>query len=573
MDALKFSNLRQRGRSLLPDLIFLTVLGLWGWWFFAPLEQVVNVELFDESGYLGIALRLPPTQWPPEYGPLYRLWYWLWSWVQSDPLRLYYLVYRITAILVPVVMYWALRRAEVRRAIAFWVAVLVLVSQGHTVVWPRVSVFAMLVFLFTLGWLWPKIKDAPWWAVLLFSAWVLWWTAFVRPETALPAIGLAVLSVVVGAWQRFPQRSRLHLVLGVTALVPLLLWGMPYQPDRLSLAFRQHFVVVRERMGDPIPDPWFNTQAIKRYFSHTDTLWEMFRERPELIKEHVVFNLYHLKANGNQVMALPLPDWIKPFLQGWRRHVIALRILVLLPFLITLARLCCWKSNQKPTFPRPDMPMFKMALPLLVITAAVGMGAVVIYPHLHYLYPLWIALLGLEAVIVGREDEDASLSWIWANRAEIAVVVVLALAMWKDANVTSWIRMPKDPSQQVIRVAEFVRSLHLPEDRIIYTLGAEGQWEVYFGPQFVALDKVFRKQEAVSLSDFIQERDVGLVLLNQELTAHVCHHGEASMQTCAALMAHPEDWGFRRFVIRLPQNREWYLFIRQDLLPPGDTGP
>ena len=245
------------------DLFLMALLGLWGWHFFHPLEHIVNIELFDETGYLGGALRMPIWHYPPEYAPLYRLWYRALALLQPDPLKLYYLSYRWAAILSPIAIYWALRRAKVTPAMAFWAGALALVARGQSVVWPRVSIFWGLILALALGIVWPRIEKAPWWLVFACSGWALWWAAFVRPSMTLPALAFGALALITGALTRFPQRRRAHLWLLVTAVVPLLLWGLPYRQGRLLIAFRQHFIVVRAELGDPIENPWFSTGRIK----------------------------------------------------------------------------------------------------------------------------------------------------------------------------------------------------------------------------------------------------------------------------------------------------------------------
>lgn len=101
------------------DLCLLTLLALWAWRFFLPLEHRVNIELFDETGDLWAALRLPLGSYPPEYGPLYRLWYRLLALFQPEPLLLSYTSYRWVDVLTPLALYWSLRRARVIPGMAF----------------------------------------------------------------------------------------------------------------------------------------------------------------------------------------------------------------------------------------------------------------------------------------------------------------------------------------------------------------------------------------------------------------------------------------------------------------------
>jgi len=136
---------RWRRRRL--DLLLLSCLGLAAWRLSWSIESFVDIGLHDETGYLrsGVSLwenGLPGAQW----GPLYCVWYWVLHLFESDPIRLYYLNYRVLAVVIPLLIYLAARRFSVARSLALLAAFLYLVSPAPHV-WPRVSHFALLVML------------------------------------------------------------------------------------------------------------------------------------------------------------------------------------------------------------------------------------------------------------------------------------------------------------------------------------------------------------------------------------------------------------------------------------------
>ncbi len=573
----------------LADLVVIALLTWWGIHFFHPLEQVVNVELFDESGDIWAALRLPLSAYPPEYGPLYRLWYRLLALAQPDPIRLYYLSYRWVAILLPVALYVALRQAQITPALAFWSAALLLVSRGLSVVWPRVTIFWALTLVIALGIVW-RLRFTHFWSRSAGYAWAFWWTAYVRPSMFLPAVALAGLALLAGLVTRFPGRRRPVLILSLTALLPLALWGNPYQSERLLVAFHQHFIVVRAALGDPLDNPWFQADRIGDYFPRPDSLVHMIQDRPDLIRAHLAYNLHQLPNSLAKTVLSPPGRLSLRWLRtkaGW------LIFLWILPGLLTLG------IPRRPTARRAHLlPALQeiafLALPLILPLAV----AVLIYPHPHYLFMSWISALlvyayGLgvlipqiwatspaEATATPQPLPPGSLGWTPRSWGWLTLLVVFALGVWGTTDIQTWIPKPKDPTRRVVRVAEFVRTLQLPADRPIYTVGTEGQWEIYFGPQYRSLDKTLRTDPA-PLADFLAAHQVGLILMGPGPTAYYCTATPARQDECQDLIAHPQAWGYRPFVLVLGHDwrrQIYYLFVRQDLLAAstptqGGTSP
>ena len=556
------------------DALLLLGLAWWGWRVFAPLEQVVNIELFDETGDLWAALRLPWWAYPPEYGPLYRLWYRLLALAQPDPLALYYTSYRWVGVLVPLAVYWALRRHRVARGPAFWSAALLLMTRGHSVVWPRISIFWALVFALAWGAVGPRLPKAPAWLALLYGGWVLLWSAFARPEMFLPGATLAALGLGLGAVRRFPRREDAAWALLASVALPLLLWGVPYRQGRLLLAFRQHFVVVRSQMGDPIEHPWTSTSAIDRYFSDTTSLTAMLRERPDLIAAHLRFNLAQWPERLIQVVVLPGNRVFNAAARTVKARWAVLLAIGAAPGLLTWAAAgAAWLRRRQALRCRPG-PTVAALLPLAAVVAVVGASSVLIYPHLHYLYMLAYSLLLAWAVVFGRPQATWRAWRLRSARAFDAAwllgLLLLAAWLWRGHDIATWIPRLKDPERRVATVARFVRQLNLPADRTLYTLGTLGEWEVYFGPQFVSADDAFRQGKA-DLAAFLAAQPVDVLLIaspdDLPCTAH-----PADPATCRALLQQPERWGYRAYPLTFREGGPLTLLVRQALLPTDAGG-
>lgn len=133
--------------ALLPDAAVLVTAALTGWVYTSGVEKVIDVDLFDETSYLarGLALGLV---WPAaSEGPLYSLWYYLLSLLEPDSLTLYYLSCRALTILLPMLVFVALRAYRVSRVVAYFFLFCWLVTAANFPTHPKVGHLALLVLL------------------------------------------------------------------------------------------------------------------------------------------------------------------------------------------------------------------------------------------------------------------------------------------------------------------------------------------------------------------------------------------------------------------------------------------
>ena len=536
----------------LGDFLLITLLIIWGWNFFRPLEQVVVIELFDESGDLWRALRQPLLAWPPEYGPLYPLWYRFLSLWDGDPLRLYFHSYRWAGLLTPVAFFVALRRVGTAPPMAFWMAIVLLMSQGHSRVWPRIAVFWGLVLFISLaivGW----EVEQPRWRQFLDLGWALWWSAFVRPAFWLPSVFLGGIGLLLGWREKFKGFQYRRAFLWASALLPLIVWGVPYQPERLRFAFSQHFIVRRALLGDDIPDPWKSTFRIREYFPRTyqQSVLAMFLERPDLV-------LQHAEANLQSLLEQPFPKRVWALNKGTAlpRKIIAHFLWLALPGWLALLRGGWYKR------------MSLLIVAFLIISVSLGM-CLLIFPNAHYLYLGWMGALMGYAFLFGQGWEKSctfcpptfrrTLAWI------LCIPVLLAAWLSFDQRtIMYWIPQPKDPSRRVASVARFVRSLKLPEHDTIYALGVDGEWFIYFGLQFEGLDETFRSSNQ-KLADFLRTYDVGLIVWNNSLCAK-------DSETCELLRRTPKAWGYRAFQVPLANGNTALVLVHSHILSQAEEG-
>ncbi len=528
------------GPRALADAMWALGLLLLGLEFFAPLEQVAAVELWDETAYMLRGLRLPLADLPGAYGPLYSLFYRLLAWVEPEPLRLYYLAYRVGALLLALAVYWALRRAAACPWFAGLVAWLVLTARGNAIVWPRVPVFALAWLLFGLGAVWgARARSAAWrWAA---AGVVLWTAAYIRPEMAAAA-PLAWLGAAALAWRAARRGQSLGVrraawagLLAVTLLPPLL-WGLPVQGERSWNAFAQHFTVRRAEMGDDIPDPWRSTgirPTIARYFGPE------VHSIPAAVRANPAAVLAHMRANARALLREPdLRALVDAPLPGvWA----AARTWALLG--VGWAALVWGVRWRRRTARARARVLLTGPLPWLALAALPPLGSMLlIFPHGHYAWT--VAVLGLVAagLVLAPTPADARpetpRATAWVGLALSAALLVLLAARTRATTVQVWRHPVRE--RPVEALAAFARGLNL--DGPVPVLGAEGGLDLYLGPRFVSLDEALAHSDA-ALLDFVARHRVQVLIFQDDDPAatYFCRGREAE---CAALLARPRAFGF-----------------------------
>jgi hypothetical protein len=81
------------------------------------------------------------------FGPLYSLWLKAWGGIFRDPIQLYYINYTTLSVIIPLLLYFLLRRLSFSAAAAFFASLSFLYAAANVTMWPRVSHFGLMTLL------------------------------------------------------------------------------------------------------------------------------------------------------------------------------------------------------------------------------------------------------------------------------------------------------------------------------------------------------------------------------------------------------------------------------------------
>lgn len=513
------------------DGLILVCLVLSGLRLTAGLEAVVDLGLFDETGYLYAGTHLPSFGlMPPAWAPLYGVWYYGLSHLQPDPVALYYLNYRVLAAGAPALLYLLLRSYRLPRLFALPVAWCFLLSVANLPVWPKPGSFALCLMLLLL--LAARDLRAPTRSVLLLGVGSLV-CSYVRPEYLL-ASGLLFGLYSVLLWRGrggLKLRNELAQLIAALAATLVLISIFSLAPldrtnNRSFEAFAQHYAINWSSWNQRPLDPWTEFDvAIADSFGPAQGLGEAARANPAALGRHVATNIARYPGelartflqHFNPLLPADAP-WAAPA-GAWLLGLSAAGALL-------------WATVQRRHELRERLRAQKLQLTIFALLAAPALSsAVIIYPRTHYLLLHGVLLV----LVAGLLLRGTAVERPRAALLSLGVAVVL-LALTPPITATWYAALPQTYAHPNRSTVEFIRALQITEPTAI--LEDEGGFHVYLGDQF---RRVSAELKASGTYDFLESNEIDLIVVSAKLRQDKRFAADPEWQ---ALLASPGSAGF-----------------------------
>lgn len=396
-------------RGWLSDLLYTLAFLIVGWKYTRGLDTTFDLGLYDETNYLhrGLQLVRHGILPAPDWGLLYSAWYALLSFFQPDPVALYYLNHRVLCSLLALAVYGTLRVYGTPHLAAAVCAFLVLLADLNVYMWPRVTLFALLIILGSFMIAAAIRNRMVQLGVMAFAALL---AAYVRPEYFVVAIWCLLL---LAAWTvNYAQQGRLAValsapacvtlaILAVSGVVTLVGLGLPVGGGERSMAaFRQHFSLNWVRWTGSTLDPWTDYDTIiSENFGQVDSIAAAVAQNPQAFLRHAEDNL-----RGIFTRAVQLALYDTSVLRSiWPAAPWAAREEATVMLLVLIGGLAAWLVWRGLTQPQGET-----VLPAAMLWGAAGyliagvVSMVAIYPRPHYLVAVILLLVVVAAALIVR---------------------------------------------------------------------------------------------------------------------------------------------------------------------------
>ncbi|MCG8353871.1 MAG: hypothetical protein MI924_39405 [Chloroflexales bacterium] len=529
-------------RSSVNELLVVCIIVLACLKFTSGVEQKLDVGLYDESYYLYNGVTLSFSNIPAaNNAPLYSLWYYVLSFIEPDRIDLYFLNFKLMAILPPLFIYVLLRAKGVPLLLSSVITLLFLISQANLPTWPKVSHFALLIMLIALTLISRIANNLAATAAAMVSALLM---AYVRPEYFLSfsIFALAVVVLYIRTHNRFSRLNTgvfISAMIISTALIGAL--GAPLSGGRSIFAFGQHFSLNWVSWTGSDLNPWTNWQEIvNRNFGPVQSVSEAFVSDPALFIRHLAVNSVKIFRPFPAIFFYHTNIILPP--TKMFGLVEAFFVFALGAFFIIKS----WPKKIKAAV--ANNKRFLLMSGAYAFTGLVS--AIVIYPRDHYvLLPVMLMVLSI-AVVFTTQQQQPTPAFAWPKQLAIillcGVLVLLAIPRYVDK---------VSPLRENLATIQAIKALQI-EERVTM-LEAQGGFNIYAGDNFRRM-REFEKN--APFDRFLAEQNIGVIVLSDLVKDDPRFKHDSEWQS---FLRHYQEKGFTPIPV---PNSTRTLFVRNDLM-------
>ena len=468
------------------------------------LENLLDIQLQDETGYLGMGLNyFTSGVSAPNLGPLYSLWYYMLSFICPSRIALFYLNFKILTIAIPVLIFLFLRRYRVPILVSMIVSSYFLVFQGNLPVYPKPMHFCIMVALifFHMAALFESASVST--LVMILGALAC---SYIRPEFFLAFMILTVVYFILLIVKRrtltIARELKYFGITVVLAATTLLALGIPFSgvgSNRSFVAFAQHFTAnwLSWQKSDQSACP-NSGRIVRENFGNAQTVFQAFYNAPFLFMRHVGYNCYLIPRNAPKIFSLH-PSVSFPSGSSISYHLRLEGLFVLITFFL-IVFFADSLSIAEFKWSSPRNPIFLLHLSPFILTGLISM--IVIYPRDHYL--LFPAVFGVLAVLLWprvwwiKDDEISTRMFLLA--------AFLILAVMPRLCVFSKIMKPNTVTINFLNSLKPVGPMTMLE--------AEGGFNVYLKDKYVAVPEY---EKDMPFAGFMDKRKIDMIVLTDSL--------------------------------------------------------
>lgn len=484
------------------DLIMIVIILIAGLKFTFGLENTLDIGLSDESSYLYNGVTLWSTGLPhPSWAPLYSLWYFLISLLEPNRVTLYYLNYKLTIILLPILTYVVLRKHAVSIPVSLIISWLLLVSRANALTWPRVSHFALLLILVTF--LLIGHKRSLLWSSLFASMGALL-VSYVRPEYFVTYV-LSTLLFVILFIRNYKKLDKQHLfgsiAYGLCSILVLGAFGLPITGERGMVAFGQHFSLNWVYWNGSDMNAWINWREItSRNFGSAHSIQEAFAQNPSAFLKHIAYNLLNFSRYTPKLLFPENLTEIPAIVVA----LLSIGLLIAYLLIVHLSntyynRLLILISSFRKNLQKYTSLLLFVGLFLLPTSVTI----IIIYPRDHYLLVFALLIIMTTAILLSNPDSKQ-------GQVDLKKLFLLCVLL---VFITPGFGQTEKPVRQNLTIIQYIQSLEIDEP--INLLEAQGGYMVFLDRNY---HTVKQSDKNTKFNQFRVDRNINMIVVSDYLS-------------------------------------------------------
>lgn len=531
----------QKLNSSRVDLIIIVIILVAGLKFTFGLENTLDIGLYDESVYLYRGVSLWNAGLPsPAEAPLYAIWYFIISLLEPNRIMLYYLNYKLTIVLLPIITYGLLRGNTVSIPISLIISWLLLISPANALTWPRVSHFALFLILATF--LLIGHKRSLLWSSLFASMGALL-VSYVRPEYFLAYVLSTLLFVFLFIRDYKILEKQYLLGLMAYGLFSTLVFGalgLPIIGNRSMVAFGQHFSLNWVSWNGSDINPWTNwAEIVSLNFGSVNSIPEALTKNPSAFLKHITYNLLNFvkftpklffSANLNKISAIVVALLSIGLLTAYLSNTHYKRLVILI-------------SSVRKNLQEYKSLLIFVGLFLLPPFVSIA----IIYPRDHYLLIFTYIIVIVTVILLTKNDFKQG----QINLKKLFLLCVLIIIITPHFS-----KSEQSVQKSNLSTIQFIQSLEIDEP--VNLLEAQGGYNYYLGSNY---HRVAEYDKNTNYDHFGADRNINMIVVSKELLNDTRFKNDPEWQS---FLANYRQFGYLQ--IEIPNTNRREMIVQADLL-------
>ncbi|MEZ5004449.1 MAG: hypothetical protein R2730_15560 [Chitinophagales bacterium] len=523
--------------------ISLGILGIviTGWFMTHGLKNAMDIFFLDETSYLVRGTKMFGAI-PKRWGPLYCAWYRILNIGEHDLVNLFYLNFKLMAIIPAVLLFAALSRYSKSIIVPLLIAFCFLISGFNLPVYPKISFFCISLILAAL-YLSSYLKDNFYKAMLFLSTALL--LSFARPEFYLSFILIFISAVILFLVKKIDFKKQYILPVVAFLLMAIILHiglGNPMLMkidghNRSIIAFGEHFAYNYSKWTHSDLYTWLAWEEIyKDNFGNANGLVAAMQANANMFWKHILTNARgFITAVLSMITALVIP-----FKTGTTAAVVIGALLCLLVIISILTQI-------KKILQLEILFLLIMSIPTL-------MSCFLVYPRNHYLVLLipLIGMLLITATNIIKEQKNI------VTLAGVVLLVVLFGIFTPRAADFKYFEMRKDEGVLNNQMAvELFKRNEVPQ--MLSMLSNEGDFSEFAKKKIEWIVPGSKKD--TDFATFLNNEDPDVIYLTQSIFKNPYY---ANDESWTAFLTNYENYGYEKLMLA-PDINECFL-IKNELI-------